>query len=76
MRASRKVVCAQANNLVCEALYMTPVQQAEDVIAKYQLMLYSVPYCVEVMSGLLKRIKELETQLDLFRRSSSNVDPM
>jgi hypothetical protein len=55
---------------------MTPVQQAEDVIAKYQLMLYSVPYCVEVMSGLLKRIKELETQLDLFRRSTSNVEPM
>jgi hypothetical protein len=68
---------------------MTPVQQAEDVIAKYQLMLYSVPYCVEVMSGLLahikileagsasinKRLRNMETQLGL-HRDASNVEPM
>jgi hypothetical protein len=38
---------------------MTPIQQAQEVIDKYQWSLYSVPYCVEVMSGLLKHIKLL-----------------
>jgi hypothetical protein len=54
---------------------MTPIQQAQEVIDKYQWSLYSVPYCVEVMSGLVKRIRDLEDQLEL-TRAASNVEPM
>jgi hypothetical protein len=53
---------------------MTPIQQAQEVIDKYQWSLYSVPYCVEVMTGLVKRIRDLEDQLEL-TRAASNVEP-
>jgi hypothetical protein len=59
---------------------MTPIQQAQEVIDKYQWSLYSVPYCVEVMSGLLKHIQILEAGNQSLSkhlgRLRANAEPM
>jgi hypothetical protein len=53
---------------------MTPIQQAQEVIDKYQWSLYSVPYCVEVMSGLLVAIEYRDDQIEYWHEKASLRD--